>query len=107
MSLNWTEEYAGMTFDYFGRLYLKVDKRNGEALIVYRFGRITDPPHSGLFKYHLEGSGEWYADGVSIITSVGEFTIYELSWKGRKGSKAKYDPRWTGLLTFTIEITPV
>ena len=106
LSLNWTIEYAGLPYDYFGRLYLKVDKRKGEATIIYRFGRVTEDAHSGLFRYHLEGTGAWSdADGTTCDEE--SFTIYELIWKGKKRPKATYDQRWTGLLTFNIEIESV
>lgn len=102
LSENWLPYYE----NYFGMMYLGVFRNNGEAMIKYYFGRITSGDYKGMFRYRLAGSGEWSnADG--IIRCVEEsFTIYEISYKakGKKGFKTTFDPRWTGLLSFTIEI---
>ena len=102
LSENWLPYYE----DYFGRLYLRVFKNKGEATIKYRFGRITEGTYEGWDKYHLEGTGTWSGGRIEVENE--SFTIYELSYtaKGKKGDKYKttFDPHWTGLLSFTIEI---
>lgn len=106
LSLNWTEEYAEMPYDYFGRLHLRVHTKDEAAEIKYRFGRVTEGRHEGNFRYHLEGSGIW-SDAGRTITCVEEpFTIYELEYQGKK-KVSTFEPRWTGSLTFTIEIAEV
>jgi len=108
----WEEKYDKPK-NYFGRLYLEVNKKTGEALVDCRFGRITNEcehryNHTGLFKYHLNGTGTWVeVGGVHTITFVGDFEIYEISWSDKKRPKATYTEVWSGALTFEIVINPV
>lgn len=85
------------------KLYLRVFKHKGKAMIEYYFGEKNDN-----FQFVLKGSGTWSQSGnTDVISCSGEFTIYDLSWIGNKGWKIKYDQRWTGSLSFTIEIEVV
>ena len=106
LSQNWLTYYNDYLpeFNYFGQLYLRVFKNKGEATIKYYFGKITSGDYEGEYRYRLVGSGTW--SGARIEVQNESFTIYELSYKakGKKGFKTTFDPRWTGLLSFTIEI---
>lgn len=108
LSQNWLIYYSAYLpeFNYFGELYLRVLKNKGEVTIKYYFGKITSGDYAGNYSYRLVGSGTWSGGRIEVENE--SFTIYELSYtaKGKKGDKYKttFDPHWTGLLSFTIEI---
>ena len=100
-----------------GNLGIRIDKRTGEADIIYSFDRYetseVDERYVGWFKYQLEGPGTWSGESIpyGTIDVDGEaFTIYQMIYKsgskknGKGATMVTYEEVWSGSVSFNIII---
>ena len=98
-----------------GNLGIRIDKRTGEADIIYNFARYETGDYEGWFKYQLEGPGTWSSGSIpyGTIDVGGEaFTIYQMIYssgstkKGKGATMVTYEEVWSGSVSFNIFIEP-
>jgi hypothetical protein len=117
VNLAFGETLGGYTGSKEGNLGIRIDKRTGEADIIYSFDRYkegeVDERYVGWFKYQLEVPGTWSGESIpyGTIDVDGEaFTIYQMiynsgSKKNGKGATiVTYEEVWSGSVSFNIFI---
>ncbi len=100
-----------------GNLGIRIDKRTGEADIIYSFDRYktgeVDERYVGWFKYQLEGPSTWSGENIpyGTIDVDGEaFTIYQMSYtsgskkNGKGATLVTYAEVWSGSVSFNVVI---
>jgi len=96
-----------------GSLGIRIDKRTGEADIIYNFARYETGDYAGWFKYQLEGPGTWSGGSIpygTIDVDCEAFTIYQMIYssgskkKGKGATMVTYEERWSGSVSFNIII---
>jgi hypothetical protein len=100
-----------------GNLGIRIDKRTGEAEIIYSFDRYNasevDARYVGWFKYQLEGPGTCSGESIpyGTIDVDGEFfTIYQMVYtsgskkNGKGATHVTYEKVWSGSVSFNVTI---
>jgi hypothetical protein len=100
-----------------GNLGIRIDKRTGEADIIYSFDRYepndVDERYVGWLKYQLEGPGTWSGESTpygTIDVDGDTFTIYQMNYtsgskkNGKGATLVTYEKVWSGSVSFNVTI---
>ena len=94
-----------------GSLGIRIDKRTGEADIIYNFARYETGDYVGWFKYQLEVPGTWSGGSIpygTIDVDCEAFTIYQMIYssgskkKGKGATMVTYEEVGSGSVSFNI-----
>ncbi len=116
-NLAFGETLGGYTGSKEGNLGIRIDKRTGEADIIYSFDRYlegdVDERYVGWFKYQLEVPGTWSGESIpyGTIDVDGEaFKIYQMIYNsgskknGKGATMVTYEEVESGSVSFNVII---
>ena len=107
------ETLGDFTGSQEGNLGIRIDKRTGEADIIYSFARYETGDYVGWFKYQLEVPGTWSGESIpygTIEVDDEAFTIYQMIYSsgskknGKGATRVTYEEVWSGSVSFEIFI---